>query len=113
MTKPKLKTCSKCKVVKPLSAFYKDSGSPDGKCYWCKDCTTQRQKELEEKKMTKQTGETSSKQVSKSENLILKIDFTHYQELYEKLMNQAKKDYRSPDMQVLYWIGQKNIIEEV
>ncbi len=32
------KTCSKCGVAKPVQAFNKDSGAPDGKFRWCRDC---------------------------------------------------------------------------
>jgi len=32
------KTCSKCGEAKPYSEFYKDSGTPNGYRYQCKDC---------------------------------------------------------------------------
>lgn len=33
-----MKTCSKCKVEKELSEYYKDNKKPDGLRYECKDC---------------------------------------------------------------------------
>lgn len=33
-----LKTCSKCKIQKPLSSFSRHKGKPDGLRYSCKDC---------------------------------------------------------------------------
>lgn len=36
-----LKDCCTCKVVKPISEFYKNAKSPDGLCYPCKDCQTE------------------------------------------------------------------------
>lgn len=36
----RLKSCSKCKQSKPLSAFYKDRTRTDGYEYVCKDCRT-------------------------------------------------------------------------
>jgi len=36
------KTCSKCKVVKPLDSFYNNRSRADGKCYACKDCEIER-----------------------------------------------------------------------
>jgi len=33
-----MKTCSKCKETKPYSDFVKNSQSPDGHFWWCKDC---------------------------------------------------------------------------
>ena len=35
------KRCSKCKITKSISEFYKNSSQKDGYCYWCKDCTKQ------------------------------------------------------------------------
>lgn len=33
------KTCTKCKVSKPLTAFNKDAPRKDGLSYWCKACS--------------------------------------------------------------------------
>ena len=33
-----MKVCSKCKIEKPLSEFYKDKGKRDGLCSSCKEC---------------------------------------------------------------------------
>ena|ERR1035437_10348569 len=33
-----MKTCSKCKTVKPLTKYYKDCGTIDGYQYICKAC---------------------------------------------------------------------------
>jgi hypothetical protein len=32
------KTCSKCKVTKPLDQFYKNRSFEDGLAYWCAAC---------------------------------------------------------------------------
>ena len=32
------KVCTKCKISKPLSGFYKSNQAPDGLMYNCKDC---------------------------------------------------------------------------
>jgi hypothetical protein len=39
-----LKTCSKCKVEKPISEFRKQSATKDGLRYDCKSCQDARQK---------------------------------------------------------------------
>ena len=39
------KRCSKCKVVKPLSEFYKNRKNNSGVHCWCKDCKMDYQKE--------------------------------------------------------------------
>ena len=33
-----MKTCTKCKVIKPMSEFSARKKSPDGKASWCRDC---------------------------------------------------------------------------
>ena len=38
---PEIKTCSKCGESKSLDAFGKDRKAPDGKFYWCKQCTVE------------------------------------------------------------------------
>lgn len=35
------KVCCQCKVLKPLSAFYKRTKSPDGLAYICKKCAVE------------------------------------------------------------------------
>jgi 5-methylcytosine-specific restriction endonuclease McrA len=42
------KICSCCKESLPLSDFHKDSKSPDGSSYWCKDCSSLRRKKNRE-----------------------------------------------------------------
>ncbi len=33
-----MKTCSKCKVEKPISEYHTDKNKPDGYRYECKEC---------------------------------------------------------------------------
>lgn len=45
------KKCTKCKMVKPITEFYKNRNSKDGYNYNCKECTKKSQlydKELQE-----------------------------------------------------------------
>ncbi len=96
-----VKTCTKCGQVKPLDMFYKDAGSPDKKAYWCKDCMAKRQKELKEAEEKKKAA---SNDVAKQESLILTIDFANYPDLLKWLAESAEKDFRSTEMQLLYWL---------
>ena len=34
----KTKTCTKCRIEKPITEYRKHRGSRDGLQYWCKDC---------------------------------------------------------------------------
>lgn len=38
-----LKACTKCNERKPLAAFHRDRGRPDGRVYRCKKCVRQHQ----------------------------------------------------------------------
>ena len=42
---PKEKTCSLCKVTKPITEFYKAKSSKDLHTNWCKDCTCKKHRE--------------------------------------------------------------------
>jgi hypothetical protein len=33
-----MKICNRCKIDKPLDAYYKKKGSADGLFWWCRDC---------------------------------------------------------------------------
>lgn len=43
-----MKSCSKCKVEKELSEFYKLTSSPDGLQYMCKTCLREYQEDKKE-----------------------------------------------------------------
>ena len=45
----KMKPCTKCKLDKPLSEFYKRHDSGDGYAYWCKICTQEHNNRLSDK----------------------------------------------------------------
>lgn len=37
-----LKTCTRCKVTKPITEFRRESRPADGRCFWCKACKNER-----------------------------------------------------------------------
>lgn len=41
-----MKTCSKCKLSKALSEFYRDNQNKDKHSYWCKDCQNSANKKV-------------------------------------------------------------------
>lgn len=46
-----MKTCKRCKEVKPLSDFGKDRGQNDGLAIWCKECSAAYQREWRQKNL--------------------------------------------------------------
>ena len=48
-----MKTCSKCKVEKPLDEFYNHKNNPDGKTYDCKSCKKESKRKWREKNLNK------------------------------------------------------------
>lgn len=54
-TKEQTKKCTICNTKKPLTDFYKDNGSPDGKGYYCKTCTRLNAKKRAEKRKETRT----------------------------------------------------------
>jgi len=40
------KKCSRCRVIKDLAAFARDSTRKDGRCHYCRQCSSMQQAEL-------------------------------------------------------------------
>lgn len=45
------KSCSRCKIIKPLSEFYKRTSAKDGHSYCCTECEKKKALECYHKKM--------------------------------------------------------------
>ena len=58
-----MKTCSHCKVEKPLDEFYTHANKAGGKTSWCKKCmaqvTTEKRKDPVQKELWKEYGRRS------------------------------------------------------
>jgi len=57
MVEMKEKTCTGCKVPKPVSEFYKNKSNEDGCSIYCKKCTKLNSKKYYQKKLLKQAGD--------------------------------------------------------
>jgi len=73
-----MKKCKRCEIEKDESCFSINQRSPDGKCNWCKSCTSEYKKEYSKLNVDK---------ISKDKR-------EYYQENKEYLIGQAKNYYQ-------------------
>jgi hypothetical protein len=84
------KICTRCGGdPKPLSEFNRHSNTKDGLMNICKKC----QSEIRRARPAVKTG-----------RYVIKIDFSEHQDIYRKLVEEAKIDLRDTDMQALHII---------
>lgn len=121
-SKDKEKRCSKCKKTKPLTTgFYKASHSADGYHWRCKECCKEADRQRRQKKMNAMKGKETTAGLEKPEShaegallefnpiegrVMMCIDFTDYPDLLEVVETKAKKSFRTPESQILFWIAQ-------
>jgi len=79
-----LKQCSKCKIWKPISEFYKHKNRKDGLCYQCKECC---------KKIQAKYYQRNREQILEQGH---KYRETHKKEIakYKKVHKEEKVKYR-------------------
>jgi hypothetical protein len=94
------KVCPQCKTEKPVSEFHKNKSNSDGLNGWCKKCTLAKQKE--DYKMAKKKEENQAKV-----RIMNEMDFADFPDHFDWLEEQAKRNFRSPKMQILYMIDQQ------
>ncbi|MDY6903700.1 MAG: hypothetical protein SWH61_03350 [Thermodesulfobacteriota bacterium] len=106
------KTCSKCKMEKPVSDFSKSRNRPDGLDILCRECKSIKQKKYRERRKNRDSGGVPDipqvppapiqNFVSQEARLVVPVDFSDYPDLYERLKDYAKGDFRLPEQQILY-----------
>lgn len=118
----KEKTCSKCKQIKALSDFGGNKRAPDGKQYWCKTCTRKAHQKRYRKKRENQNpdpsnhvpeGQKLEKQEPGQERVELVLDFSHHQELFEDIKVVAGQEFRTPEMQAMYYLNNIKTAQEI
>ncbi|GAB6161928.1 hypothetical protein JCM12298_10870 [Desulfothermus naphthae] len=85
-------TCTVCKqftVIKDMNKWL------------CPTCAYRSTKNTKKKKQIKEEVIMENK-----ERQTVTLDFTEYQELYEKLIKEAKEQFRTKEMQILYILNQ-------
>jgi len=86
------KYCPKCRKDLPadLDHFYKDSRSKTGLSSWCKKC---------------QTVSVSSRSAA-GKKLVLTLDFSEYEILFEDIKAEAATMFRTPEMQAMWLVSE-------
>lgn len=87
--------CSKCKVDKPLSEFYKNKSQPEGHEHYCKQCA----KEAKHKYRASEKGQAYLKAYQASEQFKAVMrryanSVTHRQYIQSEKYKQGQKKYR-------------------
>ncbi|SDU27161.1 hypothetical protein [Desulfobacula phenolica] len=104
----KEKWCPKGKHYVPadLEHFYKDGRSKTGLSSWCRECQTEGSSKGSDKKTAKQ-------------DMVLTLDFSVYDLLFEDIKAEAVEEFRTPEMQAMWLISealeakfQKKVTEE-
>lgn len=101
----KICTNANCKfkgAPQPLSNFYNNSRFSDGKSAECKTCQREYAKKHYESKKLSESKELLAEFCSKKGMLL--IDFTDYPKLHKKLVETAHADFRTIEMQALYFL---------
>lgn len=91
----KQKWCPACEAYLPANEeyFYKDGRSTSKLSSWCRKCQRAKQKATDLKKS----------QATRVE--IISLDFTEYAEMYNKLAEDAKHDFRELEQHILWIIN--------
>ena len=109
------KDCKQGKEIKKLVEKAKKQHAGLGTCISCGKFTLIKAKNLCDKcyyhfsKKAKKEDKNmeGNKNISdKNVEKLLYIDFTDFPELWDFLINTAKNEFRTPEMQVLYWINE-------
>ena len=85
-----MKICTKCKIEKPDSEFYKNSSHKGGLNSWCKTCTIESQLEYKKHNIDK-INETKRKYRLENQKQIQESDRKFYQNNKEKRKENSRK----------------------
>ena len=96
------KKCTRCGKEKPLGDFYADASTPDKMNYWCKPCCKEASRASYQKSTRRKGMGIIEKQKENIHTLVL--DFSARQDLFENIQKAASQEFRTPEMQVMYWL---------
>jgi len=122
----KMKECTKCKKSFPADKehFYADKNSRDGLAWWCKECHNKSSnKGAGKKNKTRPAARTPQKPVEikpcsravndQNTEKLLTIDFTGHETLQREIYEYAKKEFRTPENQLLCWLSNIELSEKI
>jgi len=106
-TPEQMKRCKDCGETHPISRFYKDKSSSDGHRHACMACEKVRKRRWREavaagKHIPGKRGVEAS--VAATDRPLLLLDFGGNESLLETVRSLARSEFRSPEMQILYWL---------
>lgn len=121
--KKDVKWCPQCEDYRPTTEFGNKKNSPDGLNTWCKPCTNKKAKEYAAKRNKKSKAgadptdprkqppypfEKCSEEPEKKKNnrLVIPVDLTDLDWIYNELELVAKRDERTMAAQIRYYLKQ-------
>lgn len=100
-TDGKQKWCPSCEAYLPANEeyFYKDGRSASKLSSWCRKCQRTKQQATD-------TGKIQPLKAARKAGRadIISLDFSRDQDLLNGLLIEAKKERRTPDQQVMWWL---------
>lgn len=105
------KICKKCEEPKlaDKNHFYGDKRNPDGLGNWCKDCHDASSRKTKKTRPapagTAASDKAATGKKKPEQRLVLTIDFSGRQDLLEDIREAAENEFRTPEMQVLWWLS--------
>lgn len=102
------KWCPQCEDHRPVKEFGNKTDSPDGLNHWCKPCTNKKAKEYAAKKKENTTTPKSTPKNTEDKNndLVIPVDLTDLDWVYNELEFIAKRDERTMAAQIRYYLKQ-------
>jgi len=100
------KVCRKCGIKKPLNEFSANKECALGREGTCKACKKEQVVQAYLRNKQGSTAIVSHQEQPKAvmQPLSLFIQMNDYPEIYAKMHEIAKKEFRTPEMQALYWL---------
>lgn len=98
------KKCPKCNTEKDVTEFHKNKKTGDGLNCYCKECTTAAQRKGYAEKKAEPIPTRAAE--NNGIRILTDPDFADYPEHFDWLAAEAKRNFRTPKMQLIYMIDQ-------